>query len=143
MSSCVSFQVKIWFQNRRTKWKKENPTEQHHQSPSAHSTNHRKHLPSPEMVKPPAVCSGQSDGSEVSPPNSSIAESPPATRERGPENSANAVWLAYMLNQLRHTLGADKGATPEDIMQALTNNNRSPDGGDPISPTLGMKTTGC
>ncbi|KAM7542569.1 hypothetical protein Aperf_G00000010955 [Anoplocephala perfoliata] len=109
-------QVKIWFQNRRTKWKKENPSEQHSQT----SMNSRKQLNSPEQpILPTGLGSNQSDVSEMSPPSSSIPESPPTRDQR--EDGTNAVLLAYVFNQLRNSLHKEKGTTADDILQIFSN----------------------
>lgn len=109
--------MKIWFQNRRTKWKKENPSEQHHQT----SMNSRKQLNTQEQpILSGGLGSNHSDASDMSPPNSSITESPPARDQR--EDGTNAVLLAYVFNQLRNSLHKDKNATTDGILQAFANN---------------------
>lgn len=109
--------MKIWFQNRRTKWKKENPTEQHHQS----SVNSRKQLSTPEQpILSGDLGSSQSYVSEISPPASSIPESPPARDQR--EDGTNAVLLAYVFNQLRNSLNKDKNTASDEFLQAFANN---------------------
>lgn len=73
---------------------------------------------------PTGLGSNQSDVSEMSPPSSSIPESPPTRDQR--EDGTSAVLLAYVFNQLRNSLHKEKGSTADDFLQVFSNSTSNP-----------------
>ncbi|VDL88972.1 unnamed protein product [Schistocephalus solidus] len=106
-------QVKIWFQNRRTKWKKENPSENHHQCVSGRQTDSTRvitHQSNPcgsvcKLIENDSVDSitESSDGSSrTCSENSKPVELPTPSVNFMTSPGAN-LWLAYLYGQLQST----------------------------------------
>ncbi|VDN14456.1 unnamed protein product [Dibothriocephalus latus] len=113
-------QVKIWFQNRRTKWKKENPSENHHlcvssrQADATRAINHQSNTPCGsvcKLIENDSVDSTteSSDGSsrltcnETNNNNNNRPVELPTPDPNFLTSPGANLWLAYLYGQLQST----------------------------------------